>query len=26
MWHPEREQKKFDELIMNQLFHRKIMQ
>ena len=24
MWHPEREQKKFDELIMNQLFHRKI--
>ena len=24
MWHPEREQKKFDELIMDQLFHRKI--
>ena len=26
MWHPEREQKKFDELMMEQLFHRKIMQ
>ena len=26
MWHPEREQKKFDELMMEQLFHRKIIQ